>query len=228
MRQAYAAHGVQGFYTQEASSYRNAHFGALNTALAAALDEVFGGDDGGARMLSPVPSAPDPPPPLDTNVLRLGPAGARDGDGRPKLRVLDLACGSGEASLVVDRWLRGKAGAPFGHLVLTASDPFTAAAFRERTGLPAVGGWAFEDVQEGCLHGRAFDVVVCSFALHLLDESRLFATLRELSVAARWLVICSPHKRPHVKHGCGWALVHDGVKERVHVRIFESCNVEVS
>jgi hypothetical protein len=48
--------------------------------------------------------------------------------------------------------------------------------------------------------GITIDMVVCSFALHLLESpSELFALLWELSTKARWLVILAPHKRPAVR-----------------------------
>jgi len=42
------------------------------------------------------------------------------------------------------------------------------------------------------------EMVICSFALHLIDSSELFALLWELSTKARWLVILEPHKKPEV------------------------------
>jgi hypothetical protein len=195
-------------------------------ALSAALTDVFEGEKSGEnggflRVLNPVAASTQAPPTEDCNALRL------NGGGDLTLRVLDLACGSGEASLALYGWLRAMVPPQLGRLLLTAADPFTAGAFRARTGLPNVVSWSFEDVQAGCLQGRAFDMVMCSFAMHLLDDSRLFTTLHELSIAAKWLVLLSPHKRPHVKDGCGWQLVHSSVHERVHVRLYESNNASV-
>lgn len=43
-------------------------------------------------------------------------------------------------------------------------------------------------------------MVVCSFALHLIDSpSALFALLCALSYKARWLVVLAPHKKPEVR-----------------------------
>ncbi|KIJ59464.1 hypothetical protein HYDPIDRAFT_118440 [Hydnomerulius pinastri MD-312] len=43
------------------------------------------------------------------------------------------------------------------------------------------------------------DMVICSFALHLIESaSELFALLWELSTKARWLVVLAPHKKPEV------------------------------
>lgn len=44
------------------------------------------------------------------------------------------------------------------------------------------------------------DMVICSFALHLVETpSQLFGLLWELSQKARWLVIIAPHKKPEVR-----------------------------
>lgn len=43
------------------------------------------------------------------------------------------------------------------------------------------------------------EMVVCSFALHLIENSSgLFSLLWELSLKTRWLVILAPHKKPEV------------------------------
>lgn len=55
-----------------------------------------------------------------------------------------------------------------------------------------------DNEQTECQH--IIEMVVCSFALHLLeDASGLFALLWELSLKARWLVVLAPHKKPEVK-----------------------------
>ncbi|KAJ3568379.1 hypothetical protein NP233_g5753 [Leucocoprinus birnbaumii] len=49
------------------------------------------------------------------------------------------------------------------------------------------------------------EMVVCSFALHLIETpSALFALLCALSYKARWLVVLAPHKKPEIKDGWGW------------------------
>jgi cell division inhibitor SulA len=54
------------------------------------------------------------------------------------------------------------------------------------------------------------DIVVCSFALHLIEtSSELFALLWELSTKCRWLVVLAPHKKPTacVNLAIPWAAV---------------------
>lgn len=67
--------------------------------------------------------------------------------------------------------------------------------------------------------------MVCSFALHLCEPSRLFATLHALSLSARWLLVLAPHKRPVVLPQHGWARVAATKTDRTHLRVYRSLNV---
>lgn len=266
MRAAYGTYGVEGYYKREESSYRNPHFGALTAALSDVLDAAFsdGGDGDGSGLARLFAGDADGASCCKTqlaesNVLRIG--GGTSGSGssnvggggeapeaaagpaaanKPRvLRVLDLACGSGEASLALFAWLsrRCRAATPslcaVRELHLTAADPFLGPAFTARTGLPRVHAWSFEDVQAGALDGcgcapdagcggRNYDLAAVSFALHLLDPTRLHETLTALARAAKWLLLLSPHKRPHVDGGAGWRLEAQLVTQRVHARLYES------
>ncbi|KAG6372858.1 hypothetical protein JVT61DRAFT_7292 [Boletus reticuloceps] len=91
---------------------------------------------------------------------------------------------------------------------------YTQVAYTERTTLPCAP-LTFREISEGLLPpSRAndvqssidrIDIVVCSFALHLIESSsELFALLRELSTKAVWLVVLAPHKKPEIKEGWGW------------------------
>ena len=96
---------------------------------------------------------------------------------------------------------------------------YTQAAYAERTTLPCTP-LTFREISEGLFPSvvstataigvsRAcnvdasidkIDMVVCSFALHLVESSsELFALLRELSTRALWLVVLAPHKKPEVR-----------------------------
>ncbi|KAJ9127827.1 hypothetical protein QFC24_000111 [Naganishia onofrii] len=95
-------------------------------------------------------------------------------------------------------------------LRITATDPFTVAAYEERTSATCLP-LSFQDVAEGKLPlpildpQRKYDLVICSFALHLVgDHSEMFSLLDELSRRAKWLVVLAPHKKPEIKEGWGW------------------------
>ncbi|CAG9466159.1 unnamed protein product [Pedinophyceae sp. YPF-701] len=131
--------------------------------------------------------------------------------------VLDLACGSGEATLALEQ---------LGAAHVDGMDPYTCEAYRARTGRPCEA-LSFEDVGRGELDARdPWDLCVCSFALHLLDESWLPATCSQLALKARRLLILSPHKRPHIRKEWGWeelgALATSCGHHRVKARLFAS------
>jgi hypothetical protein len=126
--------------------------------------------------------------------------------------VLDLAAGSGEVTLVLREIGAGR---------VDAIDPFTADAYRARTG----GGCErldFAAVAAGALTGRRYALIVCSFAMHLCEPSRLPALAQQLSLAAPTLLILTPHKRPVLRPEWGWELVGERVTRRVRARYCRS------
>jgi SAM-dependent methyltransferase len=125
-------------------------------------------------------------------------------------RTLDLACGSGEATLALRR---------LGFAQIDGIDPYTAEAYRVRTGREAER-MSFEQIAAGSLVGRRYDLIVCSFALHLLEPSRLpllAARLREISPT---LLILTPHKRPVIKPETGWRMLAEILHQRVRARLY--------
>ena len=128
---------------------------------------------------------------------------------RPPGSVLDLACGSGEATLALVElgW------------AVHGVDPYTGNAYRERTRLEPEE-MTFEDVAAGRLAGRSYDLVVCSYAMHLVEESRLPLLCHRLSEISPELMIVSPHKRPLINNQWGWSLIFEFIQERVHVRAY--------
>ena len=57
--------------------------------------------------------------------------------------------------------------------------------------------------------GRCYSLVVCSFAMHLLADSRLAGFCLALKEVAGQLLILTPHKRPVIEEGWGWRLVEE-------------------
>jgi 2-polyprenyl-3-methyl-5-hydroxy-6-metoxy-1,4-benzoquinol methylase len=127
-------------------------------------------------------------------------------------RVLDLACGSGEVTLALRE---------LGALAVAGVDPYTGAAYLARTGQNAET-LSFESIAAGALEGRRYSLVVCSYALHLLEPSRLPRLAYQLSRTAAALLVLTPHKRPHLRPEWGWQLVGEMVVERVRARHYRS------
>lgn len=126
--------------------------------------------------------------------------------------VLDLACGSGEATLALRSW---------GVTRITGVDPFTGAAYHARTGQTALP-YTFEQIAGGALAARRFSLIVCSFALHLADTSRLPVLCYQLSCLAPRLIVITPIKRPHLLPAWGWSLLNETLQDRVRLRIYAS------
>jgi SAM-dependent methyltransferase len=127
-------------------------------------------------------------------------------------RVLDLACGSGEATLALRDLGAGS---------IEGADPYTGAAYRERTS-QAAQPWSFEAITTGVLAERRYSLIVCSFGLHLAPRSWLPALAYQLSLAAGALLVVTPHKRPQLNPTWGWTLQGEILVERVRARYYTS------
>ena len=132
--------------------------------------------------------------------------------------VLDLACGSGEATLALRR---------VGARAIDGIDPHTTAAYEARTGCPAEG-FSFEEIAAGALSARRYSLIVCSFALHLVEPSRLPALSFQLSRIADSLLVATPHKRPAIDTTWGWSLEGELAVERVRTRYYRSATGSAS
>ncbi len=124
--------------------------------------------------------------------------------------VLDLACGSGEATLVLQE-LGG---------VVSGIDPYTFEAYLQRTGLNAEK-FSFDDIANGVLEGRRYSLIVCSFALHLVESSRLPMLMFQLAQISDTLLVLTPHKRPQLKPEWGWNLEFEVIEDRVRARLYK-------
>jgi 2-polyprenyl-3-methyl-5-hydroxy-6-metoxy-1,4-benzoquinol methylase len=124
--------------------------------------------------------------------------------------VLDLACGSGEVTLVLRE---------LGCQRIDGIDPYTGEAYLARTGQSAEA-ISFEQIAAGALDGRHYGLIVCSFAMHLIDESWLPALLAQLGLLGDCLLILTPHKRPEIKAAWGWMLEGEFVLDRVRARLY--------
>lgn len=126
--------------------------------------------------------------------------------------TLDLACGSGEVTLAL---------MAEGFSQVTGIDPFTGAAYTERTQQIALP-YTFEDIAEGFLAGSCYDLIVSSFALHLVELSRLPVLCFQLARIGRQLLIITPHKRPFIRPDWGWDMEGELAQDRLRARLYVS------
>ena len=125
--------------------------------------------------------------------------------------VLDLAAGSGEATLALR---------DVGAVNVSAIDPYTGPAYLVRTGKSAEA-LTFADLAAGALAGRRYSLVVCSFALHLCEPSRLAGLMFALAQVTPALLILTPNKRPQLRAEWGWIMRGERLMNRVRSRIYQ-------
>jgi SAM-dependent methyltransferase len=126
--------------------------------------------------------------------------------------VLDLACGSGEVTLALHA---------VGVTDVTGVDPYTGVAYYERTGQVALPH-TFEQIGDGALAEDHYSLIVCSFALHLVELSRLPVVAYQLARIAKHLLVLTPHKRPELRAAWGWDLIGEVANEHVRSRCYRS------
>lgn len=103
--------------------------------------------------------------------------------------VLDLSCGSGEVSKILKK-----------HSINTiATDPYTKLAFEKNLN-STFFEYSFDDIIKGALDEFHFSTVICSFALHLCPEEKLFPLLTKIMQKNTILGIITPHKRPDLRN----------------------------
>ncbi len=121
--------------------------------------------------------------------------------------VLDLACGSGEVT---------------SHLKATnivGIDPYTHEAYYKRTGKNAFK-YTFEEIAAGSISDHRYSLIICSFALHLVDLSRLPTLCLALAQISPNMLILTPNKKPIINHG--WNKPQELYVDRVRARYYES------
>lgn len=125
-------------------------------------------------------------------------------------RYLDLACGDGAVTrALIDNAI------PADNIM--GCDPYTYAAYENRTNRQAMRLY-FDQLYD--LPG--FDVIICSFALHLLEESRMPWVCYHISHKCKTFVVISPHKKPVIKKEYGLTLVGQFTEKRVYTRIYQT------
>lgn len=122
--------------------------------------------------------------------------------------VLDLSCGSGEATLPL---------LDFGASV-QGIDPFTCHSYQKRTKQLAEK-MTFDDICKGSLDDRNYSMIVCSYAIHLLERSKLPLLLYKLSEISKQLLIISPTKT-NIQHY--WTLKNKSKNSYSKAFLYES------
>jgi SAM-dependent methyltransferase len=120
------------------------------------------------------------------------------------ITTLDLCCGSGEISKILV------------NSVNTGCDPYLYQRYIKETNNKCYK-FDFKDIANNKLIGK-FDLIVCSFALHLCNKSLLPNVLYNLSCISDKLLVISPNKNPTIDKY--WNLSNSIIIDRVHFKYY--------
>lgn len=126
----------------------------------------------------------------------------------PTCRVLDLCCGSGEVTRALSHCCAS----------IQGLDPFTYQLYEKSTGNTCYV-MDFKAIACEALP-VSFDVIICSFALHLCEENLLPQVLYQLAIHCKKLIILTPHKRPEIP--LFFTLTKEVMEKRVRYREYDS------
>ena len=126
--------------------------------------------------------------------------------------VLDLCCGSGEVT---------RAAIELKAREVVGVDPYTYDAYERETGLTCLR-YNFAEIIGGALdahrtsvmldHIPHYDVVICSFAMHLCPLEQLYALTYTLFKYTEEVIIITPHKRPELELISGVSLRESAIE----------------
>lgn len=120
--------------------------------------------------------------------------------------LLDLCCGSGEVTeMFLDKNIVG-------------NDPYTFELYMKNTNKQCYTK-SFKNIVENGLENK-YDTIICSFAMHLCEESMLPTLLWRLSEKCNQLIIITPHKRPDCNM-LGWNLVDSKKENKVTMKLYQ-------
>ena len=125
---------------------------------------------------------------------------------------LDLAAGNGEVTVILQS---------LGYNKIEAVDPYSFKFYEKETNKKCEP-ISFDDIIKGELDNKKYSTIICSFALHLLETSKLPIFLYKLTQISNQLLILSPHKRPEIKEEWGWELQNEITIEKVRTRLFNN------
>lgn len=124
--------------------------------------------------------------------------------------VLDLSAGSGEMTKVLIF---------NGYSNIEGSDPFTCSLYKNETKKNCIQ-LSFDDILKNGLN-KHYSTIVCSYALHLCDKSKLPNVIWQLSESCDNFLVLGPSKNPEIKEDWGMKLNNSTSIEGVKIRWYK-------
>lgn len=134
--------------------------------------------------------------------------------------VLDLGAGNGEVTNILKK---SKIDTP----KIIGCDPYLYKQYENNTGERCLD-FSFEDIHRGAIDHMDFDTIVCSYSLHLCNQSILPDLLWKLSLISNNMVIISPNNKPEIKEENGWELEDNFKIGKSKCRIYTSININMT
>lgn len=130
--------------------------------------------------------------------------------------TLDLASGLGEITNILYEL-------GYTDINIIGCDPYLHRQYELKTGNKCLS-YSFSDIQKGKLNNFKFDTIICSYALHLAEESIVPELMWNLSTISRCIFIISPNNKPIIKDSYGWDLMYSFKEGKARCRIYDSKN----
>lgn len=120
--------------------------------------------------------------------------------------TLDLCSGSGEMTTIL--------GCDEG------CDPYTFESYTNNTGKPCMQ-YSFDDIMHGKLD-KKYNTIVCSYALHLADTSKLPQIIYQLSRICNNFLLISPNKKPDIRKEWGMVLDNQAYIHGIRIKLYKT------
>lgn len=133
--------------------------------------------------------------------------------------VLDLGAGNGEVTNILKK-------SKIDNPKIIGCDPYLYKQYENNTGEKCLD-FSFEDIHRGAIDHMKFDTIICSYSLHLCNESILPDLLWKLSLISNNLIIISPNNKPKIKKENGWKLEDNFKNGKSKCRIYSSKNINI-
>lgn len=132
-----------------------------------------------------------------------------------KLPILDFCAGGGEVSLALAQLNITN--------TIIGSDPYTYQLYEYNTGNKTYR-WSFDDVMNCSLEDFDFNIIICSYALHLCPKEKLKLVSLELSKHCRYLGVITPFKAPLLHEEHGFKLIYTFAISKTKTYLYQSLN----
>lgn len=119
---------------------------------------------------------------------------------------LDLCAGSGEITSLLD--------------CSEGCDPYTYESYIKNTGKPCMR-YSFDDIMQGKLD-KEYNTIICSYALHLADKSKLPQIIYQLSRICNSFLLISPNKKPDIKEEWGMVLDNSTYIDGIRIKLYNT------